>query len=315
MIHEDPIIFPGLGGLNISPPSGFKIPGTDFTIYFYGVIIALGLILAVVYGLKRSRQFGIKQDDILDGVLWIVPFAIICTRAYYVLAKIEYYDSFWDVINLRDGGLAIYGGVIGAAIGVTVFTRFKKIRLPALLDLVALGFLIGQCVGRWGNFMNREAFGCYTDSIFAMQIPVSYLGNGSGPAFEKLWETAVEINGVQYIQVHPTFLYESLWNLAGFIALHFFSKKRQYDGQIALGYVAWYGLGRALIEGLRMDSLYWGPFRVSQLLAAVTCVVAVVILLLMNLRKHDRRKLYVNYVNKMDAVEAAVETVLQNTEA
>lgn len=314
MIHDDPIIFPGLGGLNISPPSGFTIPGTDFTIYFYGVIIALGLILAVIYGLKRSRQFGIKQDDILDGVLWIVPFAIICTRAYYVLAKIEYYDSFWDVINLRDGGLAIYGGVIGAAIGVTVFTRFKKIRLPALLDLVALGFLIGQCVGRWGNFMNREAFGCYTDSIFAMQIPASYLGSGSGPAFEKLWETAVEINGVQYIQVHPTFLYESLWNLVGFIALHFFSKKRQYDGQIALGYVAWYGLGRALIEGLRMDSLYWGPFRVSQLLAAVTCVVAVVILLLMNLRKHDRSKLYVNYVNKMDAVEAAVEEVLQKTE-
>ena len=309
-----PIIFPGLGGLEINPPRGFTIPGTDFTIYFYGVIIALGLILAVMYGLKRSRQFGIKQDDILDGVLWIVPFAIICTRAYYVLAKLENYDTFWDVINLRDGGLAIYGGVIGAAIGVTVFARFKKIRLAALLDLVALAFLIGQFIGRWGNFINREAFGCYTDSIFAMQIPESYLGNGTGDAFDKLREMAVEINGVSYIQVHPTFLYESLWNLVGFIALHFLSKKRQYDGQIALGYVAWYGLGRALIEGLRMDSLYWGPFRVSQLLAAVSCVIAVVILMLMNLRKHSRDRLYVNYVNKMDAVEAAVEEIFQETE-
>ena len=308
------IIFPGLGGLEVNPPRGFTIPGTDFTIYFYGVIIALGLIFAVAYGLKRSRQFGIKQDDILDGVLWIVPLAIICTRAYYVLAKLENYDTFWDVINLRDGGLAIYGGVIGAAIGVTVFARFKKIRLAALLDLVALAFLIGQFVGRWGNFVNREAFGCYTDSIFAMQIPESYLGNGTGEAFDKLREMAVEINGVSYIQVHPTFLYESLWNLVGFIALHFLSKKRQYDGQIALGYVAWYGLGRALIEGLRMDSLYWGPFRVSQLVAAVSCVIAVVILMLMNLRKHSKDRLYVNYVKKMDAVEAAVEEIFQETE-
>ena len=312
--ETQPIIFPGLGGLEINPPRGFPIPGTDFTIYFYGVIIALGLILAVVYGLKRSRQFGIKQDDILDGVLWIVPFAIICARAYYVLAERESYPTFMDVINVRKGGLAIYGGVIGAAIGVAVFTRFKKINLPALLDLVALGFLIGQFIGRWGNFMNREAFGCYTDSIFAMQIPESYLGNGTGDAFTKLREMAVEVGGVSYIQVHPTFLYESLWNLVGFVALHFLSKKRQYDGQIALCYVAWYGLGRALIEGLRMDSLYWGPFRVSQLVAAASCVVAVVILMLMNLRKHDRSRLYVNYVNKMDAVEAAVEEVLRETE-
>ncbi len=309
MMYSDSIIFPGLGGLTLNPPNSFSIG--SFQIYFYGVIIALGLVLAVIYGLKRSRQFGIKQDDILDGVLWIVPFAIICARAYYVLAERDMYETFLDVINIRKGGLAIYGGVIGAAVGVAVFTRFKKINLPALLDLVALGFLIGQSIGRWGNFMNREAFGCYTDSLFAMQIPESYLGNGVGPAFDKLREMAVEIGGVSYIQVHPTFLYESVWNGVGFIALHFLSQKRQYDGQIALGYVAWYGLGRALIEGLRMDSLYWGPFRVSQLLAAVSCVIAVVILLVMNLRKHDRSRLYVNYVNKMDAAEAAARSVIE----
>ena len=309
MMNSDSIIFPNLGGLTLDPPRSFSIG--SFPIYFYGVIIALGLVLAVTYGLKRSRQFGIKQDDILDGVLWIVPFAVICARAYYVLADLENFPTFWSMLQIRNGGLAIYGGVIGAAIGVTVFTKIKKINLPALLDLVALGFLIGQAIGRWGNFVNREAFGCYTDTLFAMQIPVpnGFWMDGTGAAFEKLREMVVNIDGVSYIQVHPTFLYESVWNVVGFIALHFLSKKRQYDGQIALGYVAWYGLGRALIEGLRMDSLYLGDFRVSQLLAAVTCLIAVVILLLMNLRKHDRNRLYVNYVNKMEAAEEAAKSV------
>lgn len=310
MMYTD-ITFPGLGGLQIDPPDSFSIG--SFKIYFYGVIIALGLMLAVAYGLKRSKQFGIKKDDILDGVLWIVPFAVICARAYYVLAELDQFPTFLDMINIRRGGLAIYGGVIGAAIGVTVFTRIKKINLPALLDLVALGFLIGQAIGRWGNFMNREAFGCYTDSIFAMRIPASELPNGTGEMFmaqvQTMKDMAVAGGYEGYIQVHPTFLYESVWNAVGFVALHFLSKKRQYDGQIALGYVAWYGLGRALIEGLRMDSLYWGPFRVSQLLAAVTCLIAVVILLAMNLRKHDRNRLYVNYVNKMDAAADAAKAL------
>ena len=309
MMYTD-ITFPGLGGLNIDPPDHFSIG--SFPVYFYGVIIALGLVLAVTYGLKRSRQFGIKQDDILDGVLWIVPFAVICARAYYVLAELENFPTFLDMINIRKGGLAIYGGVIGAAIGVTVFTRFKKINLPALLDLVALGFLIGQAIGRWGNFMNREAFGCYTDTLFAMRIPAQELQIPADASemflrqVETLKQMAVEGGYEGYIQVHPTFLYESVWNAVGFVALHFLSKKRQYDGQIALGYVAWYGLGRTLIEGLRMDSLYLGNFRVSQLLAAVTCVVAVVILLLMNLRKHNRNRLY---VNKMHAAEEAAKSV------
>lgn len=311
-----PIIFPGLGGLELNPPRGFTIPGTNFMIYFYGVIIALGLVLAVTYGLKRSKQFGLKSDDILDGIIFIVPFAIICTRLYYVFAEWERYfvagdvgKTLWNIINLRDGGLAIYGGVIGAAIGVTVFAKVKKVSLPAVLDLVALGFLIGQSVGRWGNFMNREAFGSYTDSLFAMQIWESNLGYGTGEAFEKLRQTAVEINGNTFISVHPTFLYESVWNLTGFVLLHILSKKRQYDGQIALGYVAWYGLGRALIEGLRMDSLYWGPFRASQLLAAVSCMIAVMVLILMCLKTHNRERLFVNYANKMEEAEQAAKSV------
>lgn len=304
MLNESTIIFPGLG-LTLDPPRSFSLFGLD--IYFYGVIIAVGLVLAVIYGLKRSKQFGIRSDDIIDGVLWIVPLAVVCARLYYVFSEWDQYQSFEDIINIRKGGLAIYGGVIGAALGIILYAKIKKISLPAVLDLVALGFLIGQSIGRWGNFMNREAFGSYSDSIFAMQIPLSYLGNGTGAAFDELRQLAVQINGTQYIQVHPTFLYESLWNLVGFIGLHFLSKKRRYDGQIALGYVAWYGLGRTFIEGLRMDSLYWGPFRASQLLAAVSCFIAVVVLLAMTLRKPDRKNLFVNRVaaREMSAAEAA----------
>ena len=286
-----PITFPSLGW-ELNPPRGFQI-GT-FTIYYYGVIIALGLVLAVIYGMRRCKQFGIKQDDILDGVLWIVPFAVICARAYYCIFEWEnrFAADPISVFYIRDGGLAIYGGVIGALIGVMVFCKFKKIKLPALLDLVALGFLIGQSIGRWGNFMNREAYGEQTDFFLRMGLIV---------------------NGEQGYY-HPTFLYESVWNAVGFALLHFLSQKRKYDGQIALGYVAWYGLGRAFIEGLRTDSLYWGPFRVSQLLAAVSCVAAVAVLLLMTLRKHNREKLFVSYVSKMEAAEAAAHSVIDGEE-
>lgn len=304
MLRSD-ITFTG-PGWTVDPPRGFQI--ADFTIYFYGVIIALGLVLAVVYAMRRSKQFGLKNEDLLDGVLWIVPLAIVCARAYYVFSEWDRYaDDLSQIINLRNGGLAIYGGVIGAAIGVVIFAKVKKVSLPAVLDLVALGFLIGQCIGRWGNFMNREAFGSYSDGFFAMRISESYLHipADASEAFlaqvEQMRAAAIEGGYAGYIQVHPTFLYESVWNLAGFIGLHFLSKKRAYDGQIALGYVAWYGLGRALIESLRMDSLYWGPFRASQLLAAVTCIAAVVVLLMMNLKKHDRQKLFVNRVAAMAA--------------
>ncbi len=307
-----PIIFPGLGGLELNPPRAFMIG--NFPIYYYGVIIAVGLLLAVTYGLKRSKQFGLKSDDILDGVIFIVPFAIICARLYYVFSEWENFKTFKDVVNIRNGGLAIYGGVIGAAIGVIVFAKVKKVRLAAVLDLVALGFLIGQAIGRWGNFINREAFGSYTDGVLAMQIWESNLGSGTGGAFDQLRQAAVEINGKFFISVHPTFLYESVWNAVGFVLLHFLSKKRQYDGQIALGYVAWYGLGRAMIEGLRMDSLYWGPFRASQLLAAVSCVAAVMVLVLMCLKRHNRENLYVSYAGKMEAAEQAARSVFSGEE-
>ena len=276
------ISFPGLG-LEMNPRS--YIPIGPLSIHFYGVIIALGLVLAVVYGMRRSKQFGLTEDHILDGVLWIVPFAILCARLYYCVFEWDTYkENPISILYIWEGGLAIYGGVIGAAIGIIVYTRIKKLNLGALLDLVSLGFLIGQSIGRWGNFMNREAFGAPTESFLRMGLFNSRTG-----AFE---------------YYHPTFLYESVWNAVGFVLLHKLSKKRQYDGQIALGYVAWYGLGRAFIEGLRMDSLYWGPFRVSQLLAAVSCIAAAVVLTIQYFKPHDAENLF---VNRVAAAEAAAE--------
>ena len=287
-----PISFPGLG-IEINPPKGF-ILFDRLNIHFYGLIIAIGLILAAVYGLRRAKQFGLKSDDILDGVLWIVPVAIICARAYYVIFQWDMYkDDPISVFYIWKGGLAIYGGVIGAALCIILFSKIKKISLGAVLDLVALGFLIGQAIGRWGNFFNREAFGAETDSFLRMGLMFNAAGTGASETMHYF---------------HPTFLYESVWNAVGFVALHFLSKKRQYDGQIALGYMAWYGLGRALIEGLRTDSLYWGPFRVSQLLAAVSCVVAVGVLVFMAFRKHDKANLFVNRVAVTVVEEPAEDT-------
>jgi len=259
----------------MNPPRNLEIG--PFNVYFYGIIIAFGLILAVIYACRRSKEFGITEDDLLDGVLWVTPFAIICARAYYCIFSWDYYgEHLIEVFYIWNGGLAIYGGVLGAAVGVAVFCKIKRIKLPMLLDLVSLGFLIGQSIGRWGNFFNREAFGAETTSFLRMGLLNSYTG--------------------QITYYHPTFLYESIWNVAGFLLLHKLSKKRQYDGQIALGYAAWYGLGRAFIEGLRTDSLYLGPFRVSQLLAAVSCIAALSVLLLQLRKTHDSANLYVNQI-------------------
>ena len=265
------ISFPFLGWEG-NPPRTFSLG--PLTIHLYGLVIGIGLILAVLYACRRSKQFGLKEDDILDGVLWVTPFAIICARIYYVAFSWEdYADNLWSVFAIWEGGIAIYGAVIGAVIGVIVLCKVKKLKIATVLDITLLGFLIGQILGRWGNFFNREAFGAATDSFFRMGLYNTVTG---------AWE-----------YYHPTFLYESVWNLIGFTLLHFLSKRRKYDGQIALGYAAWYGLGRCFIEGLRVDSLYWGPFRVSQVLAALPCVTASAILLWQHFKPHDPANLFV----------------------
>ena len=273
------ISFPSLG-IEVNPPRSLELG--PLNIYFYGLVIALGLILAVMYALKRSKEFGLKEDDILDGVLWVTPFAIICARAYYVIFSwSDYASKPISVFYIWEGGLAIYGGVLGAVVGVAVLCKIKKIKLAALLDVMLLGFLIGQSMGRWGNFFNREAFGAPTDSFFRMGLFNQVTEN---------WE-----------YYHPTFLYESVWNLVGLVILHFLSKKRKYDGQVALGYALWYGLGRCMIESLRMDSLYWGPFRVSQLLAAFSCIGAAAVLIWQSFRPHPAEKLYVNQIEAAES--------------
>lgn len=286
------ISFPSLG-ISLNPPVDLNIG--PISIRYYGIIIAFGLLLACIYGLRRGKQFGLTQDDILDGALAIIPFAILCARAYYcIFAWHEYKANPIEVLYIWNGGLAIYGGVIGAVIGIVVYCLIKKIPVGTALDITALGFLIGQAIGRWGNFINREAFGAVTDSFLRMGLENAATG--------------------EVLYHHPTFLYESLWNAAGFVILHFLSRRRQYDGQIALGYAAWYGLGRTLIEGLRTDSLYWGSFRVSQLLAAISCVAATAVLIWQAYRSHDREKLYVNRVAALQEAQKAEETAEESTE-
>ena len=286
------ISFPALG-IEINP--GYQFELGPLTIRYYGLLIALGLLLAVIYGMRRKEQFGLTQDDILDGILIIVPIAVIFARAYYcIFSWEEYAANPIEVLYIWKGGLAIYGGVIGALLGIIVYIKVKKLSLGSVLDITSLGFLIGQAVGRWGNFFNREAFGETTDFFLRMGLKNSYTG--------------------AVVYHHPTFLYESVWNAVGFVLLHFLSKRRRYDGQIALGYVAWYGLGRAFIEGLRTDSLYWGQFRVSQVLAAASCLIAIAVLLWQAFRSHDPADLFANRVAAKAAADAAAAELAKKTD-
>ena len=267
MYASDPISFPGLGIDWFDPPRTlpFSIFGKE--IYLYGVVIALGFLLAILYGKRRCRDFGYDFDKVVDALLWAVPLAIVCARIYYVVFYWKeggYAQNPISILYIWEGGIAIYGGVIGAAIGLVIFAKLEKQKLAPYLDLMGLGLLIGQLAGRWGNFFNREAYGAQTTTLFRMGL--------------------LDEAGVAHYW-HPTFLYESVWNLIGFIILHFVSKKRKYDGQIFLMYVAWYGLGRVWIEGLRTDSLWLGPFRVSQLLAGVSFLAATAIMLWIHFKK------------------------------
>ncbi len=260
-------------GIEIDPIRA--IPIGPLSIHLYGLIIGIGLALAGVYGWKRCHRFGLRQETITDGLLWVLPFAILCARLYYCAFKWDAYaPNPISVLYIWEGGLAIPGGIIGAVIGIAVFCRFKKIKISPVLDLVLLGFLIGQAIGRWGNFFNREAFGDETGSFLRMGLLNSITG--------------------QVTYHHPTFLYESLWNALGFCLLHWLSGRRKYDGQIALGYVAWYGLGRAAIEGLRTDALGWESVRITQILALVAGIAAVVVLVIQWRRPHTPEQLFVN---------------------
>lgn len=247
-------------------PIAFTIPiGNGWDVYWYGILIAIGFLLAVVYAMKNAARFNLNTDKMLDITLITVPLAVLCARAYYVIFDGVKLESFKDFFGFGDSsgfsGLAIYGGVIGAfTIGPLVCKLFK-VKILDMFDIAAIGFIIGQCVGRWGNFVNQEAYGDFTGS--------SWWGMQSN-------RTIIEMEGEG--MVHPCFLYESIWCLIGFFLLHHFSKKRKFSGQIFLMYCAWYGFGRAFIELLRTDSLMIGNIRVSSLLSFALCITAVSLL-------------------------------------
>lgn len=285
MFYE--ISFPSLG-LSFNPSRVAFFIGNK-PIYWYGIIIAAGFLLAVGYALRRSEQFGLTQDNIIDMLICAVPAAIVCARIYYCLFSWDLYrDNPIKILYIWEGGIAIYGGIIGAVIGLVIYTRVAKVNTGALLDIGGLGLLIGQSIGRWGNFINREAFGSQTDAFLRMGL--------------------TDANGTT-LYFHPTFLYESVWNALGLLILHFASKKRKYDGQVFIMYLGWYGLGRVFIEGLRTDSLYVPStnLRVSQLVAGI-CVIAAAALLFYHgiFKTHDAEDLYVNR-KKASAVETTVE--------
>ncbi|MGI6014238.1 MAG: prolipoprotein diacylglyceryl transferase [Oscillospiraceae bacterium] len=268
------ISFPSLGNWTINPPDTFQVFG--FTVHWYGVIIACGFLLAVLYCCHICQpRLGINPDTVIDVLLFAVPIGILCARAYYVIFHFDLYaDNLISVFYIRNGGLAIYGGIIGSLLTAFIFCKIRKLSPGALFDLGAMGLLIGQSIGRWGNFINREAFGT------SAHVETWFLRMGL---------TDLSTGVTTY--VHPTFLYESVWNAIGFLFLHQFVKrgKRRYDGQVFLLYLAWYGLGRIWIEGLRTDSLYLfnTGIRVSQLLSILLFFGALIALFCLRHKQSD----------------------------
>ena len=264
----------------------------DFAIYWYAILIAVGAILAIIYGISNAKKYGIDSDKLIDVAIFALVFGIIGARLYYVLFNIENYTSFADVINIRDGGLAIYGGLIVGIITGFIVCRINKTRFLPALDIAAGGFFIGQAIGRWGNFVNQEAFGVNTDSIFGMYSPSteSYLSSVGWDLFKQ----GIEVDPSK--PVHPCFLYESLWCALGFLIILLYRKHRKFDGEIFLFYAAWYGTGRAFIEGLRTDSLMVGPFRVSQVLSIAAAVLAVAVIVVLRIKISKERKTNPDYL-------------------
>ena len=302
---DSPIRFPGLFGdweFTLSS-TAFHIGGK--AIYWYGILIALGVVLALWFCMTQKEKYGISEDDLLDAVLWGVPLSVVGARVYYVIFYLDIFkkaDGSFDwgsAVAIWDGGLAIYGAVIAAFLVGLVLSRRKGFKLGAMTDLIVMGFLIGQAVGRWGNFMNREAFGAETTLPWRMEL-VTKTG--------------------ELVDVHPTFLYESLWNVVGLLLIALVvSRVRRFDGQNTWCYFLWYGLGRFWIEGLRTDSLYlfdWtiggAPIRVSQALSLVMVLVSAFMLVYhLKLRPHKPEELYVNLV----AARRAAQETPQDGEA
>ena len=272
------INFPNLGIYLDHVGKNISIFG--FSIAYYGIVIVTGMMIAIWIAQREAKRTGQNPEQYLDLAMIGIAAGILGARIYYVIFAWDYYkDDLLSIFNIRQGGLAIYGGIIGACIAVVIYSRKKKQNFSLLMDTASMSIVFGQIMGRWGNFFNREAFGDYTNNLFAMQLPVSAVR--ANEITQKMWDHVVTVNGVEYIQVHPTFLYESLWNVGVLLFLFWFRKRKKFNGEVFLMYLIGYGLGRIWIEGLRTDQLLLpvGGLPVSQLLSGclvVGCTILVV---------------------------------------
>lgn len=309
--NPDKVYFPNFGSGDNILKNGFsldrvlfKIPGTDFSIYWYGFLIALGILIAMIYGFKKMKSFGIDPDRATDAVIGGLVGAVIGARIYYILFNSEI--SMSDFFDFRNGGLAIYGGIIGALLVGGIVAKLRNLKLTALLDVVAPCFLIGQAIGRWGNFFNQEAFGTNTDLPWGMMSfkTMNFIAENDN------------LGGTMsvYAPVHPCFLYESLWCILGFVLIHLYMKHRKFDGELFLMYIGWYGLGRFFIESIRTDSLYLANIKVSQLLAAVCFIASIILIIVFRgifRRRGDYKFFYETETSKIQLSKSNMYSLIQ----
>ena len=273
------INFPNLGIYLENVGKSISVFG--FEIAYYGIIMGCSILLGLFLAEREAKRTGQNPDTYTDMVIYAIVFSIICARAYYVIFSWDNYkDDLHSIFNLRQGGIAIYGAIIGAVSTVYVYSKVKKISFTLMLDTACMGLVAGQILGRWGNFFNREAFGGYTDGLFAMQLPVSAVRTHE--ITEEMWAHVQMVGGEQFIQVHPTFLYEALWNLGVICFLYWYRTRKKFQGELFLTYVLGYGLGRIWIEGLRTDQLQIGGtgIAVSQLLAGVLILMSLLMIII-----------------------------------
>ena len=285
------IDFPNLGIHLPYVIKSFSVFG--YEIALYGITMALGILAGLYVAMWMAKKTGQNPDDYVNIALLGIVLGLLGARTYYVVFSWDYYkDHLNEILDFRGGGLALYGSLIGAVLAVLIYCGVKKLKIPLILDTACLGMVTGQVVGRWGNFFNREAFGEYTNNLLAMRLPLDAVR--ATEVTEQMREHAQVIDGVTYIQVHPTFLYESLWNLAVLIVLVIITLRhlKRFHGEIFLGYLMLYGIGRFWIEGLRTDQLwFWGTqIAVSQVLAAILAVCSAVLILLFRSRHKKKRK-------------------------
>lgn len=274
-------------GIKINTLPRVAIDIFGFEIYWYAIMITIGIGAGILYAYYEAKRTGQDPETYIDFFFYAFISAIVGARLYYVIFAWDIYkDDLISIFNTRGGGLAIYGGVIGGVLAALIYTKIKKLNFFQLADTAAPALIIGQVIGRWGNFFNREAFGTFTDSLFALRYKVSEVGNIPESVFEKI----INFEGVQYIQVHPTFLYESLWNLGIFIILNILKKHKRFEGEVFLMYFAGYGIGRFFIEGLRTDQLilFGTGLAVSQVLSAILVIAAVIAIFYLRKRSSER---------------------------